>query len=149
MKSILLPVILIGFFNMEAQDKKILFVCEQGTSKSMIAASYFNKLAEERKLPWRAESCGTNPTDTIPDKVLDGLRSDRVQIVSTKTRKAQQSDIDKADKVILFYSLPANLKSNNKTSLWNNMPSVSEDYGKARDAITLKVKHLIDSLAKQ
>jgi arsenate reductase len=135
-------------FNLDAQDKKILFVCEQGTSKSMIAASYFNKLAEERNLPWRAEGCGTNPADTIPNKVLDGLASDRVQIVSTETKKVQQADIDKANKVILFYPLPENLKSKGKTSLWSNMPAVSEDYDKAREAIVLKVKTLIDSLTK-
>jgi arsenate reductase len=135
-------------FNLDAQDKKILFVCEQGTSKSMIAASYFNKLAEERNLLWRAEGCGTNPADTIPNKVLDGLASDRVQIVSTETKRVQQADIDKANKVILFYPLPENLKAKGKTSLWSNMPAVSDDYDKAREAIVLKVKTLIDSLAK-
>jgi arsenate reductase len=135
-------------FNLDAQDKKILFVCEQGTSKSMIAASYFNKLAKERNLLWTAESCGTDPADTIPNKVLDGLASDRVQIVSTETKRVQQADIDKANKVILFYPLPENLKSKGKTSLWSNMPAVSEDYDKAREAIVLKVKTLIDSLAK-
>jgi len=133
---------------MEAQQKKVLFVCEQGTSKSMIAASYFNTLAAERKLDWSAESCGTNPVDTIPDKVLNGLATDRVQIVSNETRKVTQADLDKANKVILFYPMPENLQSKGKASTWNNMPAVSEDYDKARSAIVLKVKALIDSLSK-
>src|SRR5689334_17716520 len=58
MKLIFLTLLSMSLLNLDAQDKKILFVCEQGTSKSMIAASYFNKLAEERKLPWRAEGVG-------------------------------------------------------------------------------------------
>jgi hypothetical protein len=58
------------------------------------------------------------------------------------------ADIDQANQVILFYPLPGNLKSKAKTSLWNNLPAVSEDYEKARKAIVIKVKALIDSLEK-
>jgi arsenate reductase len=37
-----------------AQNKKVVFVCEHGAAKSVIAAAYFNKLAKERNLPYEA-----------------------------------------------------------------------------------------------
>ena len=33
-----------------AQDPLIIFVCEHGAAKSIIAAAYFNKYARERNL---------------------------------------------------------------------------------------------------
>ena len=35
-------------------EPTVVFVCEQGAAKSVIATSYFNKLARERGLPDRA-----------------------------------------------------------------------------------------------
>ena len=40
---------------------QIIFVCEHGAGKSVIAAAYFNKLAAERGLPDRAIYRGANP----------------------------------------------------------------------------------------
>jgi protein-tyrosine-phosphatase len=47
------------------QDKQriqtILFVCEHGSAKSVIAAAHFNQLAEQRRLPYHAVARGINP----------------------------------------------------------------------------------------
>ena len=39
----------------------VLFVCEHGAAKSVIAAAYFNQLASEKNLDVRAIERGTNP----------------------------------------------------------------------------------------
>ena len=60
-----------------AQDKQVLFVCEHGNVKSLMAMSYFNRLAEERGLPYRAVSRGTAPdSTTVPPKIVEGLKKD-------------------------------------------------------------------------
>ena len=44
-----------------SEKKKIIFVCEHGAAKSIVAATYFNKLAQERGLQVQALARGTNP----------------------------------------------------------------------------------------
>jgi protein-tyrosine-phosphatase len=48
---------------MTTDDKTIIFVCEHGAAKSVIAAAYFNRFAEQRGLNLRAAARGTNPDD--------------------------------------------------------------------------------------
>src|SRR5688572_249911 len=39
----------------------VLFVCEHGSAKSVVAAAHFNRIAADRGLPFRAISRGTAP----------------------------------------------------------------------------------------
>jgi hypothetical protein len=49
---------------------QVVFVCEHGNVKSLMAASYFNTMAQARGLPFRAVSRGSAPdSDTVPDFV--------------------------------------------------------------------------------
>ena len=43
------------------RDKAVVFVCEHGAAKSVVATAYFNTLAAERGLPFRATFRGTAP----------------------------------------------------------------------------------------
>jgi arsenate reductase len=44
-----------------AAAPRVIFVCEHGAAKSVIAAAYFNKIATERGLPDRATYRGASP----------------------------------------------------------------------------------------
>ena len=46
--------------------KKILFVCTGNTCRSPMAEVIFNKICEERDLPYRSESAGTCTVSGIP-----------------------------------------------------------------------------------
>ena len=59
--------------------QKIIFVCEHGAAKSVIAASYFNKLANEKGLNLQAIARGTNPDQTLSPKTVKGLMEDGLQ----------------------------------------------------------------------
>ena len=54
----------------------VVFVCEHGSVKSMIAALWFNRLASERGLRFQAVSRGVDPDASIPDAVANNLRND-------------------------------------------------------------------------
>ncbi len=43
----------------------VLFVCEHGAAKSVIAAAYFDKLAKDQHLPHRAAFRGVNPDSAL------------------------------------------------------------------------------------
>jgi hypothetical protein len=46
----------------QTHDSQVLFVCEHGNVKSLMAVSYFNQLAHERRLPFRR--CHVAPLST-------------------------------------------------------------------------------------
>ena len=69
------------------QTKKIIFVCEHGAGKSVVAASYFNKLAKDRNLDYVAECRGTNPDSIVSLKTQEGLTKDDVYDANTKANK--------------------------------------------------------------
>ena len=48
-----------------AANPAVVFVCEHGAAKSVIATAYFNKLAAERGLPYRATFRGTTPQEAL------------------------------------------------------------------------------------
>jgi hypothetical protein len=61
----------------QTHDSQVLFACEDGNVKSLMAVSHFNQLAQERRLPFRAVSRGTAPdSTTVPSAIIQGLRGD-------------------------------------------------------------------------
>jgi protein-tyrosine-phosphatase len=46
----------------QTHDSQVLFVCEDGNVKGLMAMSYFNQLAQERQLHYCAVSRGTAPS---------------------------------------------------------------------------------------
>ena len=136
-------------FSGNCQKNTVLFVCEHGSAKSVIAAVYFNKLAKERNLPWEANTKGINPESTLSRNTEQGLKSDHLLEGNIIPAKVSQKDLDEAAQIVLFFPLPQNLQPPPETKTWSNLPPVSEDYGRARDAIILKVQALLDSLSKK
>jgi hypothetical protein len=58
------------------QNTSVLFICEHGNVKSLMAASYFNLLALQSGLRYRAVSRGTDPNSTtVPSAIINRPRS--------------------------------------------------------------------------
>jgi arsenate reductase len=132
-----------------AQEKKIIFVCEHGAAKSVIAASYFNKLVKERNLDYVAECRGTSPDSVVSASTKAGLTNDKMFGPSTKPRKLLISDVVNAERIILFTKLPADINANIKIENWSDIQNVDAEYEKRRDAIVKKIGELLDSLEKK
>jgi len=123
-------------------------VCEHGSAKSVIAATYFNKMAKERNLLWEASTRATDPEQRLSHNTELGLPNDKLLITKITLRKVSQKDISDASQLILFFPLPNTLKVAGKSQFWSGVPPVSEDYQIARDAIVIKITALLDSLSK-
>src|SRR5688572_30270892 len=130
------------------QEKKIIFVCEHGAAKSVIAASYFNKLAKERNLDYVAECRGTFPDSVVSPGVKEGLTNDKVFDPTTKPRKLVIGDTVSVERIILFTPLPSDINTTIETENWSSIQNVDADYEKRRDAIVKKINELLDSLEK-
>ena len=61
-------------------SQTIVFVCEHGTVKSVLALAYFVQLAREKGLPFRAVSRGTAPDSMLPAFMIAGLQGDGLAI---------------------------------------------------------------------
>src|SRR4029453_11092962 len=60
-----------------AATPSVVFVCEHGAAKSVVATAYFNKLAAERGPPFRATFRGTAPQDNLSVRAVEGLKGRR------------------------------------------------------------------------
>lgn len=132
-----------------AQEKQaILFVCEHGAARSVIAAAYFNKLAKERGLNYEASFKGTDPQDSLTFGTKHGLMKDGFDVSKMKPALVSQKDISNAAKVVTFNCrLPGSPQTKNSEQ-WNGIPPISESYQVARDEIVKKVDALINQLLK-
>ena len=128
-----------------AREQIVVFVCEHGVAKSVIAATHFNRLARVRNLNMRAIARGTNPEDEIPSRVLTGLRADDLA-PGEKPTKLSEGDVVGAGRVVAFCKLPETYYKKATVEEWDNVPPVSEDYQKARDAILHHIGLLLDKL---
>ena len=121
----------------------ILFVCEHGAAKSVIAAAYFNKLASEKRLNLQAIARGTNPDKELIPKAVKGLMEDGLQSTETTPQKLLPVDIESAQRIITFCKLPEEYRQTAEIEQWDGVPPVSENYKIARDAILDHLTHLM------
>jgi arsenate reductase len=129
-------------------EPTVLFVCEHGAAKSIIAAAEFNRIASQRGLAHRAISRGTNPDPQFAPGVIAGLRKDGLSVPSGKPQLLTAADIKKADRVVtLGCKLPEPQSSAGKTADWSDIASPSQSYDAARKDIARHVQQLVDELA--
>jgi len=125
----------------------IVFVCEHGSAKSVVAAAHFNRLAAENHLPYRAVARGLTPDPAIPVPIQSGLLADGLDPSAWKPQPLTKLEIRSATRVV---SLGADLPQpvpGSKLLKWNDIPSLNENYSSARSVITLHLEELIASLS--
>jgi arsenate reductase len=128
---------------------RVVFVCEHGAAKSVIATAYFNKIAVERGLPYRATFRGTSPQAELSVSALKGLREDGLDIPAGKPAAISEQDVsDATDIFAIGCTLPAHAKASGKAADWSDVPD-DQGYGPMRDAIRRHVVLLLDDLAKR
>lgn len=130
-------------------EEKVVFVCEHGAAKSVIAAAYFNKLAAERGLPDRAIYRGASPQAELSVSALKGLKEDGLTIPSDKPSPITTADVAAATHIFAIgCTLPSHAASSGKADSWDDVPE-NQGYAAQRDAIKKHVERLIDQLQKR
>jgi protein-tyrosine-phosphatase len=133
----------------DAASEKVVFVCEHGAAKSVIAAAYFNKLAAERGLPDRATYRGASPQAELSVSALKGLRDDGLSLPDAKPSSITAADVTRATHIFAIgCTLPAHAASSGKAESWDDVPD-DRGYAAQRDAIKKHVERLIDQLQKR
>ena len=132
-----------------AAEPAVVFVCEHGAAKSVIATAYFNKLARERGLTYRATFRGTDQQAELSVSTLKGLRDDGIEVPTGKPTLVSRADIDKATHVFAIgCTLPAMAMASGKAADWSDVPD-GQGYAPMRDAIVRHVTALLDGLQQK
>jgi len=142
----LVAVFLSAVLQPAAASPSVIFVCEHGAAKSVIATAYFNKIAAERGLPYRATFRGTTPQDALSVRAVEGLKADGLAIPSGKPAAISESDVSQATHIFAIgCTLPRAAATSGKAADWTDVPD-DQGYGPMRDAIVRHVKALLDDL---
>jgi arsenate reductase len=127
----------------------VVFVCEHGSVKSLVASVYFNRRAQERGLPYRAVAMGVGPDAAVPAPVRDGLRADGFDVADFVPRLFEASAAADAALVVSFdQDVTKALGGGVRHLKWDDLPGVLADYPRGRDAIVRRVDALLDDLAR-
>ena len=133
----------------ETPQRQVVFVCQHGNVKSLMAASYFNQLAEQQRLPLRAISRGSAPdSNTVPKSIAEGLHADGVDVSDFRPAKVAAAEVAAAEQVVTIGAeLPADAHADpQRIERWNDVPSASSDYAAARISLKAHVADLIERL---
>jgi protein-tyrosine-phosphatase len=123
----------------------IVFVCEHGAAKSVIAAAYFNKLVTERHANFHAIARGVAPQAQPSEATVSGLRKDGLAFLEERPQALSREDLLTAQRVIAFCPLPAAFPKPAHFDLYD-VPAPKDDYSASRDAILARVKRVVDEL---
>jgi arsenate reductase (thioredoxin) len=128
---------------------RVVFVCEHGAAKSLIAAAYFNKLAAERGLSERATFRGVSLGDELSTAAVAGLRADGVPIPTGRPTAITSDDVVQASHIFAIgCALPRGAVSSGKAQDWTDVPG-DQGYASMRDAIVTHVRALLDEIQRQ
>jgi arsenate reductase (thioredoxin) len=131
------------------EPPRVVFVCEHGSVKSLVAMEYFNRRVQTRGLAYRAVARGVAPEPAVPNPVREGLRGDGFDISAFEPRKFGRSDVDHASLIVSFDQDVARIVGTRVRYLkWDDLPAVLSDYTRGKDEIMRHVDALIDELAR-
>jgi arsenate reductase (thioredoxin) len=129
-------------------ERTILFVCEHGSAKSVIAAAHFNDVAAKNGLPYRAIARGVHPDKEVPPYITSGLAAEGLNIRGWQPKRFGENDARRAERVITLGCVLPTSKAfaAGKLQDWS-VPSPSENYQNASRAIAERVALLLRALA--
>jgi len=130
-----------------APKPKIVFVCEHGSAKSIVAATEFQRMAKEKGLDVNILARGTNPDPEIPPMIRAGLKADGHEIGDLKPTKISAKDLAGATRIVSFGpDLAPWLAERTTVADWSATPSLADNYPAARDYIRRQLDNLLQGL---
>lgn len=126
--------------------KTVLFVCLHGAAKSVLAAADLERLARQRGFRARAAFAGIEPDPEIAPKVVGELLVEGVDLRAQRPRRVTREDVAGAWRVVTFGCELGDLAAGVPLERWDDVPAVSDDFGKARAAIDARLARLLDDL---
>ena len=132
----------------QLQQAQVVFVCEHGNVKSLIASTLFNQAAHARGLRFRSISRGVRPEAGVPAKIADELKKEGANVRQFKPTALAQADVSSANRVVAigidlaeFHPGPTTIMES-----WADVPPASVDYAASRAVLLRHIDALLDTL---
>jgi protein-tyrosine-phosphatase len=129
-----------------SETRHVLFVCQHGAAKSVLAARHFERFARERGVYVVCEAAGLEPYESVPPEVVAGLQDDGFEDTPATPRQLTEELLRGADTVVTFGCDISTVGSPATHVNWDGVPAVSDDFAVARDDITKRMQSLLDEL---
>ncbi len=123
----------------------VLILCPHNAAKSVTAAAYLTRLAEERGLDIGVTTAGTDPDEDVLFLVREQLEADG-HVVTTVPRLLTADDLLAADHVINIGCSLDHLPAHPNTQEWG-IPNFSEDPSEAFASLSEHVENFAATLA--
>ena len=128
-------------------QQKVVFVCEHGAVKSVIARENFLRLAQARGLDIGAIARGTEPDPEIPESVLRGLTDDGFDVAQSTPQPLGADDLQSAMLVVSFDADVSAIVGNSvRNEKWDGLPPAKADYANGKIPIVDLVEMLVERI---
>src|SRR5215207_5501984 len=102
-------------------QQTILFLCPHHAAKSVLASAYFDQLARQHDLSFRAASAGTHPADAVLPAVVELLRTENIEFALQTPRHVTRDELESANRIISMGCVLADLDiAPEKVEQWND-----------------------------
>jgi protein-tyrosine-phosphatase len=131
------------------QGETLVFVCEHGSVKSLIASQWFNKLAAERGLAFRAVSRGLTPDAAVPPAIVSHLAEDGLRPDGFVPKALSKADVAGVARIITIGVDATSVTEGVSAPVesWNDIPAASLDYAASRDAMRARIEELLTKMS--
>jgi arsenate reductase len=124
--------------------RTVVFVCQHGAAKSVLAAALLERLAADHGVPLRALARGTEPQRQVAPAVVTGLFVEGIDVTAWRPRPLTPGDLAKAWRVVSFGpDLSHLLPKGTPVEGWDGIPAVADGLQTARAAIAVRLPRLI------
>jgi protein-tyrosine-phosphatase len=144
--------VLSGGCSRSKSSPQVLFVCQHGNVKSLMAASYFNQMAQQRGLSVRAVARGSAPnSNTVPLPIAQSLRSEGFDVSEFHPSAVTASDVSVSQRVVTIgTTLPGDAQPPaSKLEAWNDVPPADTDFGATRGSLKGHIDKLLDEMSRR
>lgn len=126
----------------------VVFVCEHGSAKSLVAASLLERMARKEGLAIDAVSRGTAPDASVPAGVVQSLGDDGFDVAAFRPQALTAADVARAARVVAIgVDLgPLGAPAGHRAVRWDGVPPVSTRYPEARRDLTARIEGLLREL---
>jgi arsenate reductase len=122
----------------------VLFICEHGYAKSLVAALHCERIAASRGIAVRAFSRGVDPGARVPAPIAAGLVSDGFDVSQFVPSRPTREEIANAAYVVLIGADVDVSERVDPVLRWDGISALSENYDRARGEIVAEVNSLLD-----
>lgn len=125
--------------------RTVVFVCPHGAAKSVLAAAYLQRLADQRGLSLHATAAGTDPDPELSPQVAQALLDEGLDVRGQRPRRVTPDELATAWRVVSFGCdlgdlVPAGLA----VTRWDDVPLIRDDFEAVRTVIAGRVPRLLD-----